>query len=86
MEAYNESHNFQVNLKGVLDVLANHLYSSEQVFIRELLQNSVDAIEALKIKDPDHIGKIVIELYTSKDTCQIMVEDNGIGLCIQIQN
>ncbi|MEM6960800.1 MAG: ATP-binding protein, partial [Myxococcota bacterium] len=35
---------FQVDLRGILDLLSNHLYSSPQVFIRELLQNSVDAI------------------------------------------
>jgi HSP90 family molecular chaperone len=33
-----EKHLFQVNLEGILDVLSNHLYLSEQVYIRELLQ------------------------------------------------
>ena len=35
---------FKVNLGGMIDILANHLYSSPDVFIRELLQNGTDAI------------------------------------------
>jgi molecular chaperone HtpG len=34
---------FQVNLGGIIDLLSNHIYRSPQVFIRELLQNGVDA-------------------------------------------
>ena len=37
-------YHFQVNLGGMLDILSNHLYKSPDVFIRELLQNGVDAI------------------------------------------
>ena len=35
---------FQVNLGGMIEILSDHLYSSPDVFIRELLQNGVDAI------------------------------------------
>jgi len=35
---------FQVNLGGIIDLLSNHTYSSPDVYIRELLQNGVDAI------------------------------------------
>ncbi len=40
------SFHFQVNLTGLIDLLSNHLYSNPGVFIRELLQNGVDAITA----------------------------------------
>mgnify|MGYP005986745965 CR=1 FL=1 len=39
-----DTYHFQVNLGGMLDVLSNHLYKSPDVFLRELLQNGVDAI------------------------------------------
>ena len=39
-------HKFQINLRGIIDLLSNHLYSSPDVFVRELLQNGVDAIRA----------------------------------------
>lgn len=71
---------FQVHLQGVLDVLANHLYSSEQVFIREVLQNACDAIAAKKLRDTAFEGEISIELITDGEIPQLIIEDNGIGL------
>ena len=38
---------FQVNLKGMIALLSEHIYSNPNTFVRELLQNSVDAITAL---------------------------------------
>ena len=40
------NYSFQVDLKGIIRLLSENLYSSEDVFLRELLQNGVDAIEA----------------------------------------
>ena len=37
---------FQVDLQGMIGLLGRHLYSRPQVFVRELLQNAVDAITA----------------------------------------
>ena len=48
---------FQVNLGGMIDILSNHLYSSPDVFVRELLQNAMDAIAARKVK-----GQMVLHL------------------------
>ena len=44
---------FQVDLRGVVDLLARHLYSSPRVYLRELLQNGVDAITARSGLDHD---------------------------------
>lgn len=72
---------FQVNLKGMIDLLSNHLYSTPQVFIRELLQNAVDAITARKQVEPFYEGKIGLEVYQSEGTPPTLyIEDNGIGL------
>ncbi|GGF42711.1 HSP90 family protein [Microbacterium sorbitolivorans] len=43
---------FQVDLRGVVDLLGRHIYSSPQVFLRELLQNGRDAIRARHDLDP----------------------------------
>jgi molecular chaperone HtpG len=75
-----EKHLFQVNLEGILDVLSNHLYSSEQVYIRELLQNAVDAITAHRKVNPAIIGEIHIEIFKHQDSVTLSMEDNGIGL------
>jgi molecular chaperone HtpG len=43
--------NFQVNLRGVVELLAHHLYSSPRVHLRELMQNAVDATTARRRLD-----------------------------------
>ena len=35
---------FQVDLRGIVDLLSHHLYSSPRVYVRELMQNAVDAM------------------------------------------
>lgn len=37
---------FQVDLRGMISLVGQHLYSTPHVFVRELLQNAVDAITA----------------------------------------
>lgn len=75
-------HKFQVHLSGIIDLLSNHLYSGPQVFVRELLQNAVDAITARLVEHPDHEGKITLEIIDSEIGAPptLVVIDNGIGL------
>ncbi len=44
---------FQVDLRGMVDLLSRNLYSGPRVYIRELLQNGLDAIEARSALDPE---------------------------------
>ncbi|MFK7819368.1 MAG: HSP90 family protein [Planctomycetaceae bacterium] len=74
-----QSKNFQVNLRGVIELLSGHLYSGPQVYVRELMQNSVDAISARRMIDPEFRPEISFELMdTSPPT--LLVKDNGVGL------
>jgi len=43
---------FQVDLRGMVDLLSRNLYSGPRVYVRELLQNCVDAISARRELDP----------------------------------
>ena len=69
---------FKVNLGGMIDILANHLYSSPDVFIRELLQNGTDAISARRLDDPGfQEGRITISVVPGES---LIFTDNGSGL------
>jgi molecular chaperone HtpG len=72
--------NFQVNLGGVIKLLSDHLYSGPEVFVRELLQNAVDAITARRLRDPNFVGKIRVEVMQDDRGNTITVEEDGIGL------
>ena len=63
---------FQVDLRGVVDLLSRHLYASPRVYLRELLQNAVDAITA---RGGDG-GRVEIET----DGGTLRVHDDGVGL------
>lgn len=79
-------HRFQINLSGIIDLLSNHLYSSPAVYVRELLQNGVDAIRARERLDEAYLdeaygGEIHIQLARSETGhLQLVFQDNGIGL------
>lgn len=77
-----ENFHFKVNLQGMIELLYNHLYSTPDVYIRELIQNSVDAITARKQIEPHFEGKIELEVFENKETSRytLCIEDNGIGL------
>ncbi len=68
---------FQVNLKGMIALLSEHIYSNPNTFVRELLQNCVDAITALRNIDENYKGRIDVFLNEDKT---VVFRDNGIGL------
>src|SRR5689334_16989058 len=69
-------HTFQVDLRGLVDLLSHHLYSSPKVYLRELLQNAVDAITARRAEQPGAPARV--RLYAEAGT--LRVEDTGVGL------
>ena len=88
MKKVSKKHQFQVDLRGVIDILANHLYSTPNVFIRELLQNGCDAIQMRRqMVDAAFRGKITVELVLpdnrgAEERPTLIVSDDGIGLTI----
>ena len=69
---------FRVDLRGLVDVLSHHLYSSERIYLRELVQNARDAITARA--EFDHTVDGLIEIEPAWGTDPLVVRDNGIGL------
>ncbi|NUP41679.1 MAG: HSP90 family protein, partial [Streptomyces sp.] len=79
---------FQVDLRGLVDLLSHHLYSSPRVYLRELMQNAVDALTARQSLEPaaplGPAGPAApahafgIRLYA--DGSVVRVEDDGVGL------
>ena len=61
---------FQVNLKGMIALLSEHIYSNPNTFVRELLQNCVDAITALRNIDENYKGRIDVFLNGDKTHCR----------------
>lgn len=80
------SHTFQVDLRGLVDLLSHHLYSSPKVYVRELLQNAVDAITARRNLDPafDAASRngTACEVRIVADGKRLRITDPGVGLTV----
>ncbi|WP_141871007.1 HSP90 family protein [Microbacterium saperdae] len=73
-----EVQQFQVDLRGVVDLLSRHIYSSPRVYLRELLQNARDAITARREVDGGG-GRIRITPLTAENG-EFVLRDDGVGL------
>ncbi|MFD6219055.1 HSP90 family protein [Nocardia asteroides] len=71
---------FQVDLRGVVDLLSHHLYGSPRVYVRELMQNAVDASTARRVLDPSAQLSVRIETADRTGDGSIRIHDTGIGL------
>lgn len=71
---------FHVDLRGVVDLLSHHLYSSPRVYVRELVQNAVDATTARREVQPDAPARVRVVPCDVSDDGRLHVHDTGIGL------
>ncbi|MDB2447182.1 molecular chaperone HtpG [bacterium] len=80
-----KTHNFQAEVEQILDLMVHSLYSQKEIFLRELVSNSSDALEkrriegvkdeAIRSDDEAHI-----RLAFDKEARTITISDNGIGM------
>jgi len=86
MTVKTETHEFKTEVKQLLNLIINSLYSNKEIFLRELISNASDAIDKLRFQaqtEEDILGddtefKIKIERDAIKNT--LTVADNGIGM------
>ena len=77
---------FKAESKKVLDMMINSIYTNKDIFLRELISNSSDAIDKLyylsltnkdiKVKKED----LKIRIDLDKDKRTITITDNGLGM------
>lgn len=87
MENPVERREFQAEVKQLLDLMVHSLYSNKDIFLRELISNSSDALDKLRFEQltRPELGaseELQIRLETSTDAGSrtISVVDNGIGM------
>jgi len=80
-----ERHEFQTEVRELLDLMIHSLYSHKDIFLRELISNASDALdkvrfEALSRPELTPPGEPEIRLEVDKDGRTLSVHDNGIGM------
>ncbi len=80
-------HQFQTEVNQLLQLIIHSLYSHREIFLRELISNSSDALDKLKYltltdeayKKLDFSPRIDIE-FDEKEHSWMVVKDNGLGM------
>lgn len=75
---------FQIQVEGLIQLLAQNLYAEPEVFLREMIQNAHDSIIRRKALAPDRNATELpaprIQVVTDHSARTIVIHDNGSGL------
>lgn len=82
----NEKGNVSVSTENIFPIIRKWLYSDRDIFLREMVSNSTDAI--VKMKKLIDLGEAVIDtdkelkvnITLDKENRKLYIEDNGIGM------
>ncbi|MBI5550448.1 MAG: molecular chaperone HtpG [Desulfobacterales bacterium] len=86
MEEKKQTHQFKTEVRQILNLIVNSLYSNQEIFLRELISNASDAIDKLRFKsqtEPSILGddgEFKIKLRPDGIAQILEVSDNGIGM------
>lgn len=81
-----KKHEFQAEVKQLLDIVIHSLYKDKEIFIRELVSNASDALEKLRYIQLtekeifDEKLPLEIEITTDEEANTVTVTDYGIGM------
>ena len=81
-----ETHEFQAEVRQVLNLMINSLYSNKEIFLRELISNASDACDKLRfeaIADDSLLSddtELKITVLLDEEARELRVIDNGVGM------
>ncbi len=80
-----ERHEFQTEVRELLDLMIHSLYSHKDIFLRELVSNASDAIDKVRFESLSRpeltpTGEPEIRLEVDAAARTLSVHDNGIGM------
>ena len=81
-----QSCEFRAEVRKVLSILTNSLYTNREIFLRELISNASDALDKLRFRSnrgetPRHDDlPLEIRISLDKDAKTLTIEDTGLGM------
>ncbi|MDJ0764724.1 MAG: molecular chaperone HtpG [Myxococcota bacterium] len=77
---------FEAEANQLLNLMIHSLYSSKEIFLRELISNASDALDKLHFESLTNTalieegGELAIRIDTDKEARTLTISDNGIGM------
>ncbi|MEO0896018.1 MAG: molecular chaperone HtpG [Bacteroidota bacterium] len=80
-----EKGNISVSTENIFPIIKRSLYSDQEIFLRELVSNAVDAIQKLKHLSrtgefQDELGELKVSVAVDKEARTITISDTGLGM------
>lgn len=77
--------NIAVQTENIFPIIKQFLYSDQEIFLRELVSNAVDATTKLKTlaakgEPTGELGDLTIQIIVDKDNKTLTIRDRGIGM------
>ena len=87
-----KTYKFKTEIQQLLDILIHSLYSEKEIFLRELVSNSSDALNRFKVEslksqevfDPE--AELGIWITADKEANTLTIRDTGIGMTAEELN
>jgi molecular chaperone HtpG len=84
MTEQSERHEFQAEVRELLDLMIHSLYSHKDIFLRELISNASDALDKIRFEALSRpelaAGELAVALEIDAAARTLAVHDNGIGM------
>lgn len=83
-----EKGNITIHTENIFPIIKKSLYTDHEIFLRELISNSVDAISKLKMASlageaRGEVPEPEINLAIDKENRTLSITDNGIGMTVE---
>jgi len=80
-----EKGTISIHTENIFPIIKKFLYSDNEIFLRELVSNAVDAVQKIKRlaamgQYNGELGNTMVEISFNEDAKTITISDNGIGM------
>ena len=82
-----EKGKIRINTENIFPIIKKAVYSDHEIFLRELVSNSVDAISKRRMAsfagDCDNCDNPKVEISINRENNTLTISDNGIGMNVE---